>query len=219
MGRVEIEIITTPGHSPDSVCLYLSESGTPVALFSGDTLFAGDVGRPDLRDLEVGARELAAVLYESLFHKLLRLPPKIRVYPAHGAGSLCGRQISSEPFTTIGQEAETNWALQLKDRARLVEAMVANLPERPPYFARSVAINLRGAPFLSDRPAVAHLPMAQQRKNGVRAIWKGRFIFRCRSCSGASENCPERCLWPSYARADTAARLRPVYLNRKDSSA
>ena len=116
MGRVEIEIITTPGHSPDSICLYLSESGTPVALFSGDTLFAGDVGRPDLRDLEVGARELAAVLYESLFHKLLRLPPKIRVYPAHGAGSLCGRQISSEPFTTIGQEAETNWALQLKDR-------------------------------------------------------------------------------------------------------
>src|SRR5271165_5010344 len=159
-GTVEIEVIATPGHSPDSICLCLFESGVPVALFSGDTLFAGDVGRPDLRDLEVGTRELASMLYDSLFHKLLRLPPEVRVYPAHGAGSLCGRQISSAPFTTIGQEAETNWALQLNDRARFTEAMVANLPERPPYFARSVAINLRGAPFLSDRPAVAHLRLA-----------------------------------------------------------
>jgi hydroxyacylglutathione hydrolase len=161
LGTVKIEIITTPGHSPDSICLCLFEAGVPVALFSGDTLFAGDVGRPDLRDLEVGARDLAAMLYESLFHKLLRLPPEVRVYPAHGAGSLCGRQISSASFTTIGQEAETNWALQLKDRARFVEAMVTNLPERPPFFARSVAINLCGAPFLSDYPAVAHLRLAE----------------------------------------------------------
>jgi rhodanese-related sulfurtransferase len=132
-----------------------------VALFSGDTLFAGDVGRPDLRDLEVGTRELADMMYDSLFHKLLRLPPEVRVYPGHGAGSLCGRQISSAPFTTIGEEAATNWALQLNDRARFVEAMVANLPERPPYFARSVAINLRGAPFLSDRPKVARLQLSE----------------------------------------------------------
>jgi len=161
MGTVEIEIITTPGHSPDSICLCLFESGAPVALFSGDTLFAGDVGRPDLRDLEVGTRELAAMMYDSLFHKLLRLPPGVRVYPAHGAGSLCGRQISSAPFTTIGQEATTNWALQLNDRARFVEAMIANLPERPAYFARSVGINLRGAPFLSNRPKVARLRLAE----------------------------------------------------------
>jgi hydroxyacylglutathione hydrolase len=161
LGRVEIEVIATPGHSPDSVCLCLFKSGAPVALFSGDTLFAGDVGRPDLRDLEVGAHELAGMLYDSLFRKLLRLPAEIKVYPAHGAGSLCGRKISSTPFTTIGEEAQTNWALQLNDRAIFVEAMVANLPERPPYFARSVAINLRGAPFLSDFPALAHLPLAE----------------------------------------------------------
>ena len=161
VGTVEIEIITTPGHSPDSICLCLFESGTPVALLSGDTLFAGDVGRPDLRDLEVGTHDLASMLYDSLFHKLLRLPPELKVYPAHGAGSLCGRQISSAPFTTIGEEAATNWALQLDDRTRFVEAMVANLPERPPYFARSVAINLRGASFLSDRPAVARLRSAE----------------------------------------------------------
>jgi hydroxyacylglutathione hydrolase len=161
LGPVEIEIITTPGHSPDSICLCLFESGVPVALFSGDTLFAGDVGRPDLRDREVGAHELAAMLYDSLFHKLLRLPPEVRVYPAHGAGSLCGRRISSASFTTIGQETEANWALQLNDRVGFVEAMTENLPERPPYFARSVAINLRGAPFLSDRPPVAHLQLAE----------------------------------------------------------
>lgn len=110
--------MTTPGHSPDSICLCMLRSGDPVALFSGDTLFAGDVGRPDLRDAEVGAQELAGMLYDSLFHKLLRLPAGVRVYPAHGAGSLCGRKISSTPFTTIGEEAKTNWALQLNDRAR-----------------------------------------------------------------------------------------------------
>jgi len=161
LGSVEIEVIETPGHSPDSICLFLFESGVPVVLFSGDTLFAGDVGRPDLRDLEVGTRELADMLYNSLYDKLLRLPPEVKVYPAHGAGSLCGRQISSAPFTTIGQEAATNWALQLKDRASFVEAMVANLPERPAYFRRSVEINLRGAPFFSDRPKVARLQLAE----------------------------------------------------------
>jgi len=101
------------------------------------------------------------MLYNSLYDKLLRLPPEVKVYPAHGAGSLCGRQISSAPFTTIGQEAATNWALQLKDRAHFVEAMVANLPERPAYFRRSVEINLRGAPFFSDRPKVARLQLGE----------------------------------------------------------
>jgi glyoxylase-like metal-dependent hydrolase (beta-lactamase superfamily II)/rhodanese-related sulfurtransferase len=157
LGTLELEVVETPGHSPDSICLCVLESGVPVALFSGDTLFAGDVGRPDLRDREVGSQELAAMLHHSLFDKLLKLPSEVKVYPAHGAGSLCGRQISSAPFTTIGQEAATNWALQFTDREQFVEAMVANLPDRPPYFNRSVTINLRGAPFLSDRPALTHL--------------------------------------------------------------
>jgi hydroxyacylglutathione hydrolase len=161
VGLLEIEVIATPGHSPDSISLCLFESGIPVALFSGDTLFAGDVGRPDLRDREISSHELAAMLYSSLFDKLLKLPADVKVYPTHGAGSLCGRRISSALFTTIGQEAATNWALQLNDRARFVEATVANLPERPPYFARSVAINLSGAPFLSDRPKVARLQLSE----------------------------------------------------------
>ena len=129
--------MATPGHSPDSICLCLLESGVPVALFSGDTLFAGDVGRPDLRDREIGSQELATMLYDSLFGKLLKLPADVKVYPTHGAGSLCGRQISSAPFTTIGQEVAANWALQLEDCDQFVEAMVANLPDRPPYFSRS----------------------------------------------------------------------------------
>jgi len=160
-GNVEIEVIATPGHSPDSICLCLFESGDPMALFSGDTLFAGDVGRTDLRDLEVAASKLAAMLYDSLFHKVLRLPQELKVYPAHGAGALCGRQICSAPFTTIGQEAESNWALQLNDRACFIEAMVANLPERPPYSERLVAINLRGGTFLSDLPSVPRLRLSE----------------------------------------------------------
>lgn len=160
-GTVEIEVIATPGHSPDSICLCLFESGVPVALFSGDTLFAGDVGRPDLRDREIGSQELSTMLYDSLFGKLLKLPADVKVYPAHGAGSLCGRQISSAPLTTIGQEVAANWALQLNDRNQFVQAMVANLPDRPPYFSRSVNINLQGAPYLSDCPAAAHLRLAE----------------------------------------------------------
>ncbi len=158
---LEVEVIATPGHSPDSICLCLFESGRPVALFSGDTLFAGDVGRPDLRDREMGSHELATMLYDSLFNKLLKLPPEVRVYPAHGAGSLCGRQISAAPFTTIGQEATTNWALQFKEQRQFVEAMLANLPDRPLYFSRSVTINLPGAPALSERPAATRLEVAE----------------------------------------------------------
>src|SRR6266436_5536220 len=161
VGLLEVEVIAAPGHSPDSICLCLFESGRPVALFSGDTLFAGDVGRPDLRDREMGSHELATMLYDSLFNKLLKLPPEVRVYPAHGAGSLCGRQISAAPFTTIGQEAATNWALQFKEQRQFVEAMVANLPDRPLYFSRSVTINLAGAPALSERPAAARLEVAE----------------------------------------------------------
>jgi hydroxyacylglutathione hydrolase len=145
-GNIYLEVIDTPGHSPDSVCFCLHEANRVTALFSGDTLFAGDVGRPDLRDGEITAEQLAGMLYDSLFQKLLKLPFDIKIYPGHGAGSLCGRQISSAPFTTIGQESATNWALQFTDRTKFISAMITNLPERPSYFARSVTINLQGAP-------------------------------------------------------------------------
>jgi hydroxyacylglutathione hydrolase len=161
VGSLEIMVSATPGHSPDSLCLCVSEDGRPVAVFSGDTLFAGDVGRPDLRDRELPATELATLLYDSLFNKLLKLPPDVKVYPAHGAGSLCGRQISSAPFTTIGQEMATNWALQLNRQEQFVDSMVNNLPDRPAYFSRSVTINLRGAPPFSDLPEIKRLEIAE----------------------------------------------------------
>jgi hydroxyacylglutathione hydrolase len=153
IGSLEIQAIETPGHSPDSLSFLVKENGKPLSVFTGDTLFVGDVGRPDLRDAEEKPTRLAEALYDSLFHKLLALPDGVRVYPAHGAGSLCGRKISGAPFTTIGQEKLLNWALQIKDRNEFVRKMVENLPDRPQYFAHDVEMNLRGAPCLTSLPA------------------------------------------------------------------
>jgi len=150
VGPLEIVALETAGHSPDSVCFLVKENGKPTSLFSGDTLFAGDVGRPDLRDAEEKPTSLAAALYESLFKKLLALPDDLKVYPAHGCGSLCGRKISSAPFTTVGQERLYNWALQIKDRDEFIRRMVENLPERPAYFAHDVQMNLAGATPLAS---------------------------------------------------------------------
>lgn len=161
VGALEILVMETPGHSPDSLSFLLRESGHPVSVFTGDTLFAGDVGRPDLRDAEEKPTKLAASLYDSLFKKLLLLPNETKVFPAHGAGSLCGRKISSAPFSTIGQERLFNWALQLTDPEVFVRTMVENLPDRPPYFAHDVSVNLAGAPLLDSLPALRSLSEAE----------------------------------------------------------
>jgi hydroxyacylglutathione hydrolase len=115
-------------------------------------LFVGDVGRPDLRDAEEKPVQLAGALYDSLFGKLLGLPDNVKVFPAHGCGSLCGRKISSAPFTTIGQERLFNWALPIKDREEFVRTMVGNLPDRPAYFSHDVQVNLAGAPPVGSVP-------------------------------------------------------------------
>ncbi|PWU09584.1 MAG: MBL fold metallo-hydrolase [Verrucomicrobia bacterium] len=157
VGSLEVRCLETPGHSPDSMSFVVCEGGAPVSVFTGDTLFVGDVGRPDLRDAEEKPTQLAQALYDSLFGKLLALPGETKVFPAHGSGSLCGRKISSAPFTTIGRERLYNWALQLKDRAEFVCAMVGNLPDRPAYFSNSVRINLAGAPALGSLPELRPL--------------------------------------------------------------
>lgn len=154
VGSLEIGAMETPGHSPDSMSFVVNENGKPVSIFTGDTLFVGDVGRPDLRDAEEKPTRLAGALYDSLFHKLLALPEDVRVYPAHGAGSLCGRKISGAPFTTIGQEKLMNWALQIKNRDEFIRTMVENLPDRPQYFAHDVQMNLNGAPALNSLPGL-----------------------------------------------------------------
>jgi glyoxylase-like metal-dependent hydrolase (beta-lactamase superfamily II)/rhodanese-related sulfurtransferase len=160
-GTLEIVVMETPGHSPDSLSFLVRELGKPVSVYTGDTLFAGDVGRPDLRDAEEKPTRLAAALYDSLFQKLLKLPEDVKVYPAHGAGSLCGRKISTAPFTTIGQERLLNWALQITDRDQFVRTMVENLPDRPQYFSHDVAANLAGAPPLSSLPELRLLTEAE----------------------------------------------------------
>ncbi len=157
VGSLEIVAMATPGHSPDSMSFLAQKDGAPISVFTGDTLFVGDVGRPDLRDAEEKPARLAGALYDSLFGKLFRLPDSTKVFPAHGAGSLCGRKISSAPFTTIGQERLLNWALQIKDRDQFVRTMMGNLPDRPAYFANDVQINLAGAAPLSSLPELRAL--------------------------------------------------------------
>jgi hydroxyacylglutathione hydrolase len=157
LGSLEIVALETPGHSPDSVSFLIRKNGRPVGVFTGDTLFAGDIGRPDLRDAEEKPTKLAGALFDSLFQKLLPLPDETKVWPAHGAGSLCGRKISSAPFSTIHQERLFNWALQIKDRDLFIRTMVENLPDRPPYFSHDVRVNLAGAPALGSLPSPREL--------------------------------------------------------------
>ena len=165
VGPLEIDVIETPGHSPDSLVYMVREVGRPATLFTGDTLFVGDVGRPDLRDAEEKPAALAEALYDSLFRKLLALPPESRVLPAHGAGSLCGRNISQAPSSTLGEERRTNWALQLTNRVEFVKRMLASLPDRPQYFAHAVAVNLRGARALDEIEKPWLLPEADIAKH------------------------------------------------------
>jgi rhodanese-related sulfurtransferase len=144
----------------------------PWAVFTGDTLFIGDVGRPDLSPTHT-PQQLADMMFDSLHHKLMTLPDKTIVYPAHGAGSLCGRNMRAESSSTIGTERLTNWALQIKTREDFVTQMTSNLPARPEYFAQDAAINREGAPALGDLPELTPISPADlqyQIAQGVTAV-------------------------------------------------
>lgn len=153
-GRASIGVLETPGHTPESICLVVTDeekSSTPWAVLTGDTLFIGDVGRPDLSPTHTPA-QLAGMLHDSLHGKLLRLADSVLVYPAHGAGSLCGKNMRAERSSTIGTERLTNYALQIKSREDFVAQLTSNLPARPEYFARDAEINRTGAAALSELP-------------------------------------------------------------------
>ena len=155
-GDVTLRFLETPGHTPESVCVLVFDRAKseeePQAVLTGDTLFIGDVGRPDLHGATITPQEAAGMLYDSLHGKLLRLPDSVAVYPAHGAGSLCGRNISSETSSTIGQQRLGNHALRSMTREQFIAMMTADLPEAPAYFARDVAINRSGAARLDQLP-------------------------------------------------------------------
>ena len=150
MGKLTFRPLNTPGHSPDSISIVLEREGKDVAVFTGDTLFIGDVGRPDLREkagnLTAKREELAKQMYYSLREKLLPLAADVLVYPAHGAGSLCGKALSGANSSTIGAEKIGNPMLQPMSEADFVKELLADQPFIPKYFGYDVALNKAGAP-------------------------------------------------------------------------
>ena len=176
LGNVELHAINTPGHSPDSISiLLLDELAQSRAVFTGDALFVGDVGRPDLREEEaVGGHkreELAAQLYRSTRNKLMTLPGTTRVYPAHGPGSLCGKTTSPDLDSTIAKELKTNYALQPMSQEEFIKVLLADQPFVPKYFGHDVKLNKQGAPSFEDSVrAVPNLSSAATLEPGTLII-------------------------------------------------
>ncbi len=151
-GQCRFDFFQTPGHTLESICIAMTDLGQPSrpkAIFTGDTLFVGDVGRPDL-SRDHTPQELAAMLYHSLYDKLLKFPDETEIFPAHGAGSLCGRQMGSERSSTIGKERRTNYALQARSSDEFVHLLTDSMPPRPEYFIRDVEMNRQGAGALDQ---------------------------------------------------------------------
>ena len=163
-GAVRLQALETPGHTPESISILVFDRDhsetEPHAVLTGDTLFVGDVGRPDLRvALGWSAGDLGGLLYESLRTKLLPLPDSSLVYPAHGAGSLCGKAISKETVSTIGEQRRVNYALQPMTKAAFVELVTADQPDAPPYFTYDAVLNSKERPTLDQTLARELNPM------------------------------------------------------------
>jgi hydroxyacylglutathione hydrolase len=182
IGHVALQVLETPGHTPESISLVVidhAQGPEPRMVLTGDTLFIGDVGRPDLAGGRgLSPETMAGMLYDSLHEKLLKLDDAVEVYPAHGAGSLCGRNISKETSSTIGEQRRTNYALRPMPRADFVKLMTVDLPEVPAYFPADVQKNREGAPALGDRARPPALGPAQ-----VRALGAGALVLDVRSAA------------------------------------
>jgi len=154
LGEVSLRFLETPGHTPEGISILVTEAATsnqPQKVLTGDTLFIGDVGRPDL----AGGRgytpqQMAGMLYDSLHEKLLKLSDDVEVYPAHGAGSMCGKNMSKETSSTIGEQRKFNYALKPMSREEFIDIMTADLPEAPAYFPKDAEINRSGARDLAE---------------------------------------------------------------------
>jgi len=145
VGNITIEAIHTPGHTLESTCYLLKdENGKPYCLFSGDTLFVGDVGRPDLSSGNLSKEELAGIMYETIQNKILTLPDDLIIYPAHGPGSSCGKSLGMETQTTIGEQKKNNYALQQQSKEEFIKAVTEGLSEAPVYFPLNAKINKEG---------------------------------------------------------------------------
>ncbi len=153
-----LNVLETPGHTPEHISYVVTDTSRgndPVGVFTGDTLFVGDVGRPDL--FPGRAKKLASSLYDSLHEKLLKLPDFCEVYPAHGAGSLCGRAMGAKRTSTIGYERKYNTALQIKNREEFIESLTTNMPSVPDHFSRCSDINRNGPVPVGNLSALEQL--------------------------------------------------------------
>lgn len=171
VGKIRLRTIETPGHTPESICVLVTDTEenvrVPQKLLTGDTLFIGDVGRPDLAGGKgYTPQTMAAMMYDSLHEKLLKLEDSVEVYPAHGAGSMCGKNLSTETSSTIGQQRQFNYALQPMSKEQFVTMMTTDLPEAPAYFSKDAEINRSGADALSGLPKPQALSPAEVRDFG-----------------------------------------------------
>lgn len=167
IGKIRLSAINTPGHSPDSISILLEHDGKQKAVFTGDTLFIGDCGRPDLREgagnIKATRESLAKEMYYSLRNKLMTLDDNVIVYPAHGAGTLCGKALSEAQSSTIAAEKMTNWSLQEMSEEEFVKNLLADQPFIPAYFPYDVELNRKGAPGFYD--SIRKVKMVSALKN------------------------------------------------------
>jgi len=181
--NVTIKVIATPGHTVESVCYLIQDTSDKEAackLLTGDTLFIGDVGRPDLVSGHgMSSEEMASMLYDSLHNKLLKLNDETEVYPAHGAGSLCGKSMSSERSSTIGQQKKFNYALKEMPKDEFISMMCTDLPETPAYFKYAVKKNKEGASHLDDLNSPTPMSPSETKK----AISEGYVVLDVRPAS------------------------------------
>lgn len=178
LGKIKLTALNTPGHSPDSISILLEHNGKQKAIFTGDTLFIGDCGRPDLREsagkIQTTRLALAKQMYHSLRDKLVILEDDVVVYPAHGAGTLCGKNLSEENSSTIAEEKKTNWSLQDATEEEFVQNLLADQPFVPLYFPFDVELNRRGVASLKESlEQVKTVDMTDEKKilNLDKSMW------------------------------------------------
>jgi glyoxylase-like metal-dependent hydrolase (beta-lactamase superfamily II)/rhodanese-related sulfurtransferase len=184
LGNITLKALNTPGHSPDSISIVLEEESKVKAVFTGDTLFIGDCGRPDLRDdagdIQTGRQELAKEMYYSLRNKLMILPAETLVYPAHGAGTLCGKALSAAHRSTIGAEKVTNWSLQEMTEDEFIKNLLEDQPFIPAYFSYNVALNRKGAPAFEKSVGQVKTGDTIKDEAGAQRIKQGVWIVDAR---------------------------------------
>jgi hydroxyacylglutathione hydrolase len=156
LGTIELTFMETPGHTPEGITILAKDredAEAPLKMFTGDTLFIGDVGRPDLVGSKgFTAEQMGSMLYDSIHEKILPLPDETEVYPAHGAGSLCGKSLSKETWSTLGEQRKFNYALKPMTKEEFIKVVASDQPEVPAYFPVSAAQNLKGSVSLGDLP-------------------------------------------------------------------